>query len=333
MNRFTRLLLLLVLVSVFPGAAFAQDAQDLIGKWKVVAETPEGDKTSVWSFARSGDEISGSSVSEDTGEEATFNDVKLDGDEISFSIDIDMQGTELVLDLEAKVSGDTLDGTWIAMDTDGNQLASGDLAGTKAAQEEILFDGKSMDNFRGYKEEAIDKSWKIEDGTMHFDGSKGDRHDIITKKEYGSFVLTFEWKVSEGGNSGVMYRVKQGDKAPYYTGVEYQVLDNDKHKDGKNRLTSAASIYALYPPGDKQPKAVGEWNTSKIVADGDKVEHWLNGDKVAEAEIGSDAWNKEIASSKFATWEKFAKNKRGHIAFQDHGDKVWYRNIKIKAMD
>jgi len=443
MIRFSKFLMLLVLVSAFSEAASAQDA--VVGKWKVVAETPEGDKASVWTFEKSGDKVTGSSVSGETGETAQFDDVEVGGDEVEFSIDIDMQGMELVLDLQAKVSGESLKGSWIAMDTDGNQLASGDLSGTKVAQKkkksgkskfagqwnsiavlpdgnesesvvtltldgkklsgningdngktdfdavtvtdktiylefqlevqgsprdieveaelqddgslegewtliiddeeaasggwsakkkivtEVLFDGKSMDNFRGYKKETIGGGWKIVDGTLHFDGSGGG--DIITKKEYGSFELTFDWKVSEGGNSGVMYRVKQGDNAPYLTGVEYQILDNDKHADGKNRSTSAAAIYALYPPADKNPKAVGQWNKSKIVVKGNKVQHWLNGDKVASAEIGSDAWNEKIASSKFAKWKKFAKSDRGHIAFQDHGDKVWYRKIKIKAMD
>lgn len=334
MIRFSKFMLCLVLVSLLSNAVVAQDA--VIGKWKIVAETPEGESTSVWTFSESDGKISGASVSEDSGDEAEFDDVKLEGDELSFSIDIEMQGNELVLDIETKISGENLKGTWIAMDTGGNQLANGDLSGTKMAEEkvmtEVLFDGKSMDNFRGYKQEAIGEGWKVEDGAIYFDGSKGSG-DIITKKEYGSFELTFGWKISEGGNSGVMYRVKQGDRAPYLTGIEYQILDNDKHKDGKSRLTCAGSIYAMYPPGETNPKAVGQWNTSKIVVDGDKVEHWLNGSKVAETEIGSDEWKEKLAASKFATWEKFAKNKRGHIAFQDHRDKVWYRDIKIKAMD
>jgi len=337
MRKFSRFFLCVVLAAAFSSAvsAFASAQDALIGDWNVTAETPEGESKSVWTFSKNGDEVSGKSVNADTGDVTEFKDLGVDGNEVAFSIDIEMQGTEIVLDLEAKISGDSLKGTWIAMDTSGNQLANGGLAGTKSATKkvvtEVLFDGASMDNFRGYKQEAIGGGWKVENGTLHFDGSGGG--DIITKKEYGSFELTFDWKVSEGGNSGVMYRVKQGDNAPYLTGVEYQILDNDKHADGKNRSTSAGAIYAMYPPGDKQPKAVGEWNQSKIVVNGDNVEHWLNGDKVAETEIGSEQWNQKIAKSKFATWKKFAKSKRGHIAFQDHGDKVWYREIKIKAID
>ena len=131
----------------------------------------------------------------------------------------------------------------------------------------------------------------------------------------------------------MMYRVTLGDSKPSRSGIEYQILDNDNHKDGKNRETSAGSLYGLYQPGNAIPKAVGEWNSSKIVSDGDKVEHWLNGEKVVVAEIDSDQWQEKIADSKFAKWKKFGKSKRGHIAFQDHGDPVWFRNITIKALD
>ena len=328
MIRFSKFMLLLVLVSVFADAASAQDA--LIGEWEIVAETPDGEQKSVWSFLSSGDKISGKSVSEGDGGVAEFKDVKFEGDEVTFSIDIEFQGNDLTLELSAQLSDENLKGNWVAVDQGGNELAAGDLSGKKVTAE-VVFGGKSMDNFRGYKKEAIGGGWKVEDGTLHFDGSGGG--DIITKKQYGSFELTFDWKVSEGGNSGVMYRVTLGDKHPFFSGVEYQILDNDKHRDGKKRETSAAAMYALYPPGDAKPKAVGQWNSSKVVSNGDKVEHWLNGEKVVAVEIGSEQWKEKIAASKFAKWKKFGKSKRGHIAFQDHGDKVWYRDIKIKVMD
>jgi len=396
MIRLSKILLLLVCVSVFSSSAFAQD--NVIGKWKVVAETPQGQSNSVWEFSRDGDAVSGRSTNDDTGEVAEFKDVKVEGGTITFSIDIDLQGNALVLNLEAQTSGEGLEGNWTACDTNGNELAEGSLSGTKVAEKkkkseadpfigqwdsiavlpggeqskgvfsvvqkdgklsgsldgdngktdfddtsvskgklyvalkvnaqgsmrnieieaeeqedgslagewilivgeeeaatgawsatkrietEVLLGGDNLDNFRGYREEAIGKGWTVKDGTLHFDGSKSG--DIITKKAYGSFELTFDWKVSEGGNSGVMYRVTLGDGAPYMSGIEYQILDNDKHADGKKRATSAAALYALYQPGDKMPKAVGEWNSSKIVIDGDKVQHWLNGDKVVDVEKG-----------------------------------------------
>jgi len=191
--------------------------------------------------------------------------------------------------------------------------------------------GHSATRFRGYQKEEIGAGWKVEDGTLHFDGTKGSG-DIVTKQAFQDFVLEFEWKISEGGNSGVMYRVSLGDRKPYLSGPEYQVLDDEKHHDGKKPSTSAGALYALYVPENKTLNAVGQWNTSKIVLQGKKVEHWLNGTKVVDAEIDSADWKAKVESSKFKTWEKFGKNKSGHLCFQDHGDKVWYRSIKVKVL-
>lgn len=194
-----------------------------------------------------------------------------------------------------------------------------------------LFDGKTTDGWRGYFQEKVGSGWKVVDGALMFDGSGGG--DIATVKEYGNFILKFEWKVEPGSNSGVMYRVSLGDRAPYFSGPEYQILDDERHRDGKNPLTSAGSLYALYAPQDKKLMKVGEWNTGKIVLDGSRVEHWLNGKKVVEADLASKEWQEKVAASKFAKWEKFGKNSSGHIVLQDHGDKVWYRNIEIKVLE
>jgi len=195
---------------------------------------------------------------------------------------------------------------------------------------ETLFDGTSLKHFRGYASEEVGAGWKIVDGVLHFDGTGGG--DICTRKEFGDFELTFDWKLGEGANSGVMYRVSLGDSAPYLSGPEYQVLDDAKHADGKNELTSAGSLYALYPPVQKTLNAVGEWNESRIVVTGGKVEHWLNGTQVVSADILSDDWKERVSNSKFKDWEKFGKNETGHICFQDHGDPVWYRNIRIREI-
>ena len=194
----------------------------------------------------------------------------------------------------------------------------------------VLFDGKSLDAWRGYKKEKIGKGWKVADGVLEFDGSGGG--DIVTKEEFENFELTLEWKVSEGANSGIMYRVTMGDGAPYLSGPEYQILDDAKHRDGKNTKTSAAALYGLYEAKDKKLVEVGKWNTAKIVQVGNKVEHWLNGKKVVSAEIGSDDWKKKVAGSKFKNWKKFGASAKGRIALQDHGDKIWFRNIKIKKL-
>ena len=315
--------------TVAKGKTMAIKRSPFTGQWDSVSSLSDGTKSkAVVTLSLNGEKRSGNIVGSKGKTE--FNRIDVAGKTILMAYARNVSGVDRDIEIEVQLQDDgSLQGEWTVMQ-DGKEAASGDWSATRKITTEVLFDGKSMDSFRGYKQEAIGKGWTVDDGTLRFDGSGG---DIITKKEYGSFELTFDWKVSEGGNSGVMYRVQQGDGAPYLSGVEYQILDNKKHADGKNRLTSAGAIYALYEPGDKMPKAAGQWNETKIMVKGDDVQHWLNGDMVAKAEIGSDEWNEKVAASKFATWEKFGKSKRGHIAFQAHGDEVWYRNIKIKALD
>lgn len=191
----------------------------------------------------------------------------------------------------------------------------------------VLFDGSNLDHWRGYHQAAIGEGWKVEEGILKFDGTGGG--DIITKESFGDFELEFEWLVTTGANSGVMYRVSLGDSAPYLSGPEYQILDDDVHPDGGSPLTSAGALYALYDRGDTETKPVGEWNTGKIVIRDNKLQHWLNGKLAVEVELGSDQWNELVAGSKFNEWEKFGKNAEGHICLQDHDDEVWYRNIRI----
>ena len=198
-------------------------------------------------------------------------------------------------------------------------------------EEIVLLNSSDLDQWRGYKQDAIGKGWKVEDGILKIDGSGGG--DIVTKEAFKNFVFTFDWAVTPGANSGIMYKVSLGDDAPYFTGPEYQILDDSKHADGRNSLTSAAALYGLYSSDDSELAKVGEWNTGKIVIDGDKVQHWLNGKLVVEAEIGSDDWKQRLNKSKFKDWNKFAVNDQGHIALQDHGYEVWYRNLKITRLD
>lgn len=181
----------------------------------------------------------------------------------------------------------------------------------------------------GYGSDTWPAGWEVDGSTLHRAGGGG---DIMTEKEYGDFDLRFGWKVSEGGNSGVMYRVSQEQAPAYFTGPEYQVLDNAQHPDGKNPVTSAGSLYGLYAPSEDVAKPAGQWNRGRIVLRGDRVQHFLNGKKVVDAQIGGEEWNKLVGASKFAAWPKFGKNARGHIVLQDHGDKVWYRNIRIKEL-
>ena len=181
-----------------------------------------------------------------------------------------------------------------------------------------------------YRGEPVQDPWIVEDGAYHLKNGGGG--DIMTEQDYGDFELEFEWKVAEGANSGVMYLVRKGDDAPYYSGPEYQILDDAKHRDGQNAVTSAGSLYALVAPEGKELKPVGEWNSARIVLQNKRLEHWLNGKKVVEIEVGSESWNQLVAGSKFAEWAQFAKADRGHIVLQDHGDPVWYRNIRIRSL-
>ncbi|MFM8706994.1 MAG: DUF1080 domain-containing protein [Planctomycetia bacterium] len=193
-----------------------------------------------------------------------------------------------------------------------------------------LFDGKTLAGWKSYSGKPIGTQWVVEDGALHLTGGGGG--DLVTEKEFRNFELQFQWKVAPGANSGVTYRVQPGDKAPYLSGPEYQVLDDAKHRDGANPKTSAAALYALIAGTDKELKPVGEWNTGKIVLRGNHLEHWLNGRKVVETDLGTDAWKSMLAESKCMDWKQFGAAPQGMICLQDHGDKVWFRDLKIREL-
>ena len=203
----------------------------------------------------------------------------------------------------------------------------------KSAGWKLLFDGKSLDGWRGYKTEAIGDGWAVQDGVIML--SKAKAGDLVTQQEFSDFELEFDWKISEGGNSGVIYRVGLGDPASYRTGPEYQVLDNVKAEDNKKANHLAGSLYDLGGPTPADAaKPAGEWNHSKLVVRGWQVEHWLNGKKIIAADLASPEGKAMIASSKFngKGWEKFATLSRGRIALQEHGHVVSYRSIKIHEL-
>jgi hypothetical protein len=206
----------------------------------------------------------------------------------------------------------------------------------KQAGWRLLFDGKSLDGWHRYSDKAHPTTapakpsgWTVEDGVLSRTKSAG---DLITDDQFASFDLVFQWKISPGGNSGVIYRATEDHHQSYETGPEYQVLDNAKHADGKNPLTSASSCYALYAPTKDLTQPVGQWNQGRILIDGNHVEHWLNGEKVVEYEWGSDEWKSLIAKSKFNAMPDYGTRKSGGIDLQDHGNNVWFRNIKIRVL-
>lgn len=200
----------------------------------------------------------------------------------------------------------------------------------KAAGWKLLFDGKTTEGWRSLGAKTFpEKGWVVEDGAIKH-VAKGGGGDIATADGYEHFEFTFEWKVAPGANSGVKYRV--ADKRGAAFGPEYQVIDDQKHSDAKNEKRRAGSLYDVFTPQGAKPKPVGEWNQSRIVVQGNRLEHWLNGAKVVEAEYGSDAWKSAVEKSKFKGNANFAATAKGHIALQDHGDEVSYRSLKIRQL-
>ncbi len=205
----------------------------------------------------------------------------------------------------------------------------------------VLFDGTSFDGWKGYQSDKVSDNWKIEDGAVVFHPPKnrpeGEIYDLVTEKEFTNFILSLDWKISEGGNSGVMWGVQEDEKfeKPYHTGPEIQVLDNEKHPDAKAGKThQAGALYDMVAPSNDITKPVGEWNTMVITVNNDKktgsVE--LNGDEVVTFPVANEMWNAMVSKSKFADWDGFGKFIQGKIALQDHGNKVSFRNIKIKEL-
>lgn len=193
----------------------------------------------------------------------------------------------------------------------------------------LLFDGKSLTGWRGYKTEQP-VGWSVQDGALAL--AAGRKGDLVTAQEFQDFELSFEWKISEAGNSGVLYRVGLGDQAPARSGPEYQVLDNTKAKDSKIATHHAGALYDLVAPPKDVTRPVGQWNEGRIRVQGWKIEHWLNGTKLVEADLASPAGKALVAGSKFKSWTRYAALPRGHIVLQDHGDAVSYRNVKIREL-
>jgi hypothetical protein len=193
----------------------------------------------------------------------------------------------------------------------------------------LLFDGRTMGAWRGFRQEEVPAGWKVVDGTISRVGSGA---DLITREQFDNFELSLEWRIATGGNSGILYRVTEEDNDTYRTGPEMQVLDDAGHPDGRSRLTAAGSLFGLYPAPDGVARPAGQWNTARIVVNGNRVQHWLNGVKAVEYELLSPAWQQKVTASKFAEWPRYGRAARGHIALQDHGDLVSYRNIKIRTL-
>lgn len=216
---------------------------------------------------------------------------------------------------------------------------SKNIAGEQQEEWQYLFDGSNADGWRGYNEDGgLPEGWVIEDETLK---SLGEGRDIggdivYGEEEFGEFELSLEWKISEGGNSGIFYHVVEDEKydAPYYVAPEYQIIDQKGFPGKLEPWQSIGGDYGMYDPqySEEDLKEVGEWNTSRIRFTEDKVTYWLNGAKTLEFDPWSEDWKKRKAEGKWKDFPDYGTARTGFIGLQDHGNFTWFRNIKIKKL-
>ncbi|MSR62577.1 MAG: DUF1080 domain-containing protein [Planctomycetes bacterium] len=218
-----------------------------------------------------------------------------------------------------------------ALFQDAVELGPGALAAAEARLGwRTLFDGHSLAGWHAFgKPGAAAEGWSVVDGALHHAAAAGGG-DLVSDERFSDFELEFEWQVAAGGNSGVKYRFADERRLGRVLGPEYQLLDDAVHPDAQKPETSAASLYALYPPLEKQLRPAGEWNRARIVSRANHLEHWLEGRRVLTAEVGSADWEARRAASKFAADEFFARVQPSPFALQDHGDAVWFRNLRAR---
>ncbi|MEZ6099934.1 MAG: DUF1080 domain-containing protein [Pirellulaceae bacterium] len=227
-------------------------------------------------------------------------------------------------------------------DTGATQVETRSVENTLTVQEKqagwrLLFDGQSTNGWRGYKSQTVPGSWRVENGSLLSRREEGrSTGDIITVEQFDNFELRLQWKMTKGNNSGVIYRATEEHDQVWQSGPEFQILDNATHLDGLNTLASAGACYAVFAPAKDATKALGQWNQTRILAQGKHVEHWLNGEKVVEYVIDSDRWKAHVKTSKFfptaygqGSWGQAT---RGHIGLQDYGGAIEFRNIMIRQL-
>lgn len=200
----------------------------------------------------------------------------------------------------------------------------------KAAGWRLLFDGQTTNGWRGYKSQTVPVAWHVAHGALAKDTGTA---DLITTDKYANFDLQLDWKIAPKGNAGIFYRGTEEYDHIYWSAPEYQLLDDARHPDGKSRLTSAGADYAVYPSPAGVVKPADEWNSSLIVAKGDTVQHWLNGQKLLEYVIGSPDWLAKVKASKFAAYPNYGLAKSGYIGIQgDHDGTLSIRNVRIRVL-
>ncbi len=191
-------------------------------------------------------------------------------------------------------------------------------------------------DWRGYNMDSLPDNWSIKDGVIECYGKAGDvGGDIISRDEYDNFELSLDWKISEGGNSGVFYHVVEDTvyHSPYQTGPEYQLMDDKGFKEPLEDWQMAGANYAMHVANDKKTlKPVGEWNSTRIIFDHGKVEHWLNGEKIVEFDKNSEDWKAKRNSGKWNDYPEYGNANSGYLGLQDHGAGVWFRNVKVRRL-
>lgn len=238
---------------------------------------------------------------------------------------------------QASDQGDT-SATETDSSTQNQVMANADNTLTDAEKNEgwqLLFDGTSKTGWHTYLNRKPG-GWNVANGELYIDSAVkgGMGESILTDSDYENFHLKIDWKISKGGNSGIMFGVKEDAKYEYdfFTGPEYQVLDDEGYPDPLTEKQKAGALYDLIAPSQKTSRPAGEWNTAEIIKNKDTLEFRLNGPTVVKTTMWNDDWKKMVADSKFKAWPDFGTFKSGKISLQDHGNVVWYKNIKIRPL-
>jgi hypothetical protein len=222
-------------------------------------------------------------------------------------------------------------------------------AAERAAGWRLLFDGRTLRGWRGLGYDSVPTAhWVVVEGAIRKvasgqvpklpDGQPHSGGDLMTTQTFGDFELTWEWRVTPGANSGLKYNVSEElslANAPNHAalGFEYQILDDDRHPDRMLPSHRAGALYDLIPPSDKkQLHPVGEWNRSTVIFRGNHGEHWLNGERIVEFDLGTARMDSALAASKYRSIPGFATRRKAHLVLQDHGDEVYFRNIKVRDL-